>query len=315
MFVLVALVLALIPAAAAAQDGEDEGFLMRVDGNVAVPAGDTVDTVLVINGDALIEGAIQTLVVINGDATVRGSVDDEIIVVNGSLNLADTARVQDVTLVDSELERAPGAVVGGEISRRERWGVDIDLFGLFPFLAWTAVSVVVVLAGLLFAAVGGRQLTTAGLLLSDRLGPTLLAALVVWIGVPILAVMLFFTLIGIPAALGLLLLVLPLLWFTGYLVAATRLGAAIVRSRLSTADAEHPYLAALVGTLVLQVIGFIPVLGWLVVWLAGLVGGGALALLGWHAWRGEGTSRQVAVTPAPAAAPPQREPGQSESPA
>src|SRR5215204_3598691 len=61
------------------------------------------------------------------------------------------------------------------------------------------------LAGLLFAAVAGRQLTRAAALLTGRVGGTLLGALLVWVGIPILAVLAFITLVGIPLGFALLL--------------------------------------------------------------------------------------------------------------
>jgi hypothetical protein len=302
VFVLVAFVMALIPAVVAAQDAEDDnGFLLRVNGTVVVPEGEHVDTLIVINGDILIEGTAETVVAIDSDAVIRGAVEDEVVVISGNLELADQSRVNDVVLESSDLQRAPGAIVAGTIDEDDNWWFDLSL-GVLPLLVfWLAFSVFVIAAALLFAGVGGRQLSSAALLISNEVGPTILATLIVWIGLPIAAVLVFVTVIGIPIGIGIFLFVLPALWFAGYLVAATRLGAAITRRALGAVGVQHPYMPALVGVLVLQAVGIIPALGWLIVWLAGMLGGGALALVAWRAWRDrEPATPEQAEQPPPA---------------
>jgi hypothetical protein len=63
---------------------------------------------------------------------------------------------------------------------------------------------------------------------------------------------------------------------------------------------ERPYLAAVIGLLVLQALGLVPVLG-IVSALASLFGFGAVVLLAWRTLRaGGGTHVSVAgPTPAP----------------
>ena len=95
MLILIAVVLALLPSTMLAQDPEDEGgLLLRLNGDARVPAGEVSDTLIVLNGDAVVEGTVTGgLVVINGDATVNGTVDEDVVVINGTATLGDTARV------------------------------------------------------------------------------------------------------------------------------------------------------------------------------------------------------------------------------
>jgi hypothetical protein len=295
---LITVALALLPGAALAQDPDAEGgLLLRVNGDVRLPAGESSDTIIVINGDAVVDGSVTgALVVVNGDATVNGRVDEEVVVINGTVTLGETARVGgDVALVRSDLTRAPGAVVEGTVEERSEFG-----FGragaVFSFLVWLGFTLVVLLAGLLFAAVAGRQLTRAATLLTSSVGGTLLGAVLVWVGIPILAVLAFVTLVGIPLGLALLLFLLPALWFLGYLVAGTRLGGWLLDLMHRPTTAAHPYLAALLGLLVLQLVLWIPFLGGLIWVLAGMLGAGTLALLAWRAWQGRGMT-----TPGPEA--------------
>lgn len=286
---ILALLLAIVPASALAQAGADDPedeFLLKINGTLTVPADQTIGTVVMIDGDAIIEGTItDTLFVIAGNAEIAGVVQGDIHVIDGTVSLLDSATVKNVTLYDGEIERAQGATVTGDVNHESfSWsGWDVAMFSAY---LWTSMTVLVLVAGLLFAAIGARQLKAAGAMISERTGGTILAALIVGIGLPVVAVALMVTLVGIPLGVGLFLFLLPALWFLGYIVAGTKLGATIVdRARPQTG--EHPYLAAVVGLLVLQLVQLAPFIGWLTTFLAGVIGTGALAYYAWTSWRGE----------------------------
>jgi hypothetical protein len=299
---LVGLIAALliVPSAAAQEARTDDGFLLRVNGTTTVGATEVTDSVFAVNGDAVVDGTVSdTLVVIKGDATVNGNVAGEVVMIDGTLNLKPGATVGDVTLMRATLNQEQGATITGELSERSEfvnfgWGR-----GVFSFVFWLGTTIVVLLAGLAYAALGGRQLRTAGNLLTKQPGASLLAAAIVWVGLPILAVLALVTVVGIPLGLAVLFFVLPVLWFVGYLVAGARLGAVLAR-RFGGADApDRPYLAAIIGLFVFQVIALVPIVGGLLVALAGFVGAGAL---GYLAYRGRGERRQAVARPVPAPA-------------
>jgi hypothetical protein len=158
----------------------------------------------------------------------------------------------------------------------------------------------VIAAGLIFAAFGGRQLQSAAATVTGHLGPTLLTALILWIGVPALAVLLIATVIGIPLSFGILFFLLPALWFIGYLVAGAALGTAILRAGWSE-QAEHRYLPVVVGLSVFQIVALIPFMGGMVAFFAGLAGGGALLYQMWTAFRGTTAGRPTMPPTIPAA--------------
>jgi hypothetical protein len=83
-----------------------------------------------------------------------------------------------------------------------------------------------------------------------------------------------------------LLFLLPILFLLGYIVAATRLGLAIT-GRMNRAYGEKPLLAAVLGVIILQIIGLVPFIGWLIVAIAGLWGGAALAYTAFAAASGK----------------------------
>ena len=95
--------------------------------------------------------------------------------------------------------------------------------------------------------------------------------LVLFLAVPAVGALLFFTVVGLPASLVMLGLLLPLAFLAGFTVSAVRLGRWVLRS-----SATRPYGAAALGSLLLLVVGLVPVAGQILVLLAGMLGAGAL---------------------------------------
>jgi cytoskeletal protein CcmA (bactofilin family) len=277
--------LALLPMAVYAQDGDERGFLLRFDGDVTIARDEVAGSVVVINGDATIDGTVKdTLIVIEGTAIVRGSVEGDVTVVSGDLDLRSGATVKNVHLVRSDLTQASGATITGDLNRRENFA--FRGFGaVFSILIWVGMTIAVVAAGILFAAVGGRQLKTASLALTQEVGQSILGAVIVWVGVPVAAVLIIITVVGIPLGLGMLLFLLPTLWVLGYIALATRLGMALV-GYAGRIPGDHPYAAVAVGLIVLQLLVLVPVLGFLIVGVGALWGAGGIALVAYRAARG-----------------------------
>ena len=280
--------LATAGRAAAAPPGErgaPADVLVRVGGSVRIGPAERVTTVVVAGGDADIEGEVtDDLVVVGGDARIRGAVDGDVTVVDGRVDLSSTARVGgDVKLYRGELDRAPGSSVEGEVQTapapRMRWA---------PALAfWLSATTFLVLSGLAFAAVGGRQLSGAASSLVAAPGGASVAALLAWVGLPVLAFVSLVSVIGIPLGLAILFLVMPALWLLGYLVAGATLGRALLPARRTEGSIDHPYRAVVAGVLVLQALALVPLVGWVAVSIAGLWGAGARV---YRAWRGADTS-------------------------
>jgi hypothetical protein len=111
----------------------------------------------------------------------------------------------------------------------------------------------------------------------------------------ILIVLLFITIVGAPLALGILFVAWPLAAFVGYLVAGIWLGDWILRRTSPAVVRERPYLAAVSGLVVLQVLGIWPVFSM----IASLFGYGAILLLAWRTFRSAPGSVDAAGHPAP----------------
>nr|PZN65681.1 MAG: hypothetical protein DIU58_06765 [Sphaerobacter thermophilus] len=303
LLVLVTAMLALLPGVALAQEPGDDDFLLRVNSQLTVPPDDTVETVMVINAQGTFDGVIEnSAVVINGNAVVNGVINGDLTVINGQADLRDGARVRNVALVNSTINQAPGAQVTGQVTRTTATFNPWDFTAAWLVL-WLGMTLLVVIGGLIFAAIGGRQLSAAGEFLATRPGPVILAALIIGIGLPILGVIAFPTIIGIPFGIAVFLVLLPAIWVIGYLIAGTTVGAALLKAFGNRTSAEHPYLAAVVGLVILQIIGLVPFIGGLIVALAGMYGAGGAPLPAWQGFRTPRTRRPQRPPGAPAPAP------------
>lgn len=273
----------------------EDGVLIRVNGDAALEAGDTEAVVIVVQGDARVAGTAEVVVVVDGTATLTGARVTELIVVQGEAVLeAGTVVAGDVQLVNAGLTRAEDAVVQGEVRYGSggRIGRGLLVFGLI-FGLGTVMAVL--LSGLVAAAVAPQAMRAAGAVLTDEFGPTLLATLVVWVGFPLVAMLAFVTVVGIPAALGIVVFLLPALAFLGYLVSGIRLGDYILGRARGRDEAWHPYAAAVIGLAVLLGAGWIPLVGSVVTPVAAWLGAGAIALRAWRAAR-RPRSQQAALS-------------------
>lgn len=269
--IAVAVALAAVPGIAAAQGGGVSGLLVRVQGDVVVDPGESADLVLVVSGDAEVRGRAAVVVVVGGTAHLSGAEVGELVVVRGTAQLDRGTVVEgDVWLAWARLEQAPGATVEGAVHRgvaRFGWG----WLAVSPLLS-VGLGILVVGVGLLAVALAARRMKQAASgLTGDFLG-ALTWALVLFAVVPALALLAFFTVVGLPAALVVIAVLLPVLFFAGFAVAGLRLGTWILRSR-----AARPFGAAALGGALLLAAGLIPVAGPILVVLSAALGAGALA--------------------------------------
>lgn len=285
------------PAVAQTAAVDDESVMLRINGDVTVPAGEDHGVVVVIEGDLRFDGTADTVVVINGDAELVGASLETLVVISGSAVLGpDTTVTGDVRLIDSTLTRDGSATVEGDVTR----GAGSDVFsgfwiiGLLFMIGWT---ILVVLAGLVLAAVAPDLARRAGRTITADLGPTIVAGLILWVAVPIVSIFAFATIVGIPTAVAIWLVVLPAMAFVGFLVAGVRVGEYITERGGS--GVGHPYLASVVGLGALIIVGAIPIIGPIVVLVAGFLGSGSLALQAVRAVR----RRPQDVPPVPIPAP------------
>ena len=264
------LVLTAVPAVALAQMGGVTGLLVRVEGDVVISRGESADLVVVVSGNAEVRGRAAAVVVLGGEARLIGARVGHVAVVRGAVYLGEGAVVEgDVWLAWARLEQAPGAEVAGRVHRGVAdygWG----WLAISPLHSLGLAVVAVSLALLAVAAVPRRTLAAGAALTRQTLG-AVSWGLVLFLAVPAVGALLFFTVVGLPASLVMLGLLLPLAFLAGFTVSAVRLGRWVLRS-----SATRPYGAAALGSLLLLVVGLVPVAGQILVLLAGMLGAGAL---------------------------------------
>ena len=228
-------------------------------------------------------GQRRLIVVIDGSATLTGASARSMVVINGSAALeAGTRRPGDVRTFDGTVTQATGASSAGTVRSFDRSAGAVALF-LIPLflLLFLGLGIAGLAAALLVAAFGARQVRNAEALISREPGTVLVAGIVGSVVLPILAILTAITVVGAPLGLGALFIVLPAMAFFGWIVAAIFVGDWILGRGRDTTPAERPYLAAVVGVIVLAVAGLIP----FVSAIATVFGFGALLVMAWRILR------------------------------
>lgn len=279
---VVAGTMVLLPTMVTAQTEDDQGVLIRVNGDAVLAADQDAGLALTVRGRLTVQGTAKTVVVVNGTAVLDGATVDTLVVVRGNAILREgTVVTGDVWLTNATLEQADGVEIGGAVRRNASGGILVGLWILGLIIA-VGVGVLAILGGLTFAAVAPGTARRAGDAIRHSFGQVVISGLVLWLAVPIVGGLLFATIVGVPTAIAIWLGLLPAMGFLGYIVTGIWLGELLVAR---DGGEGHPYLASFLGILLLIIAGIIPGLGGLIGGLAALLGGSALALLAWRGFR------------------------------
>ncbi|MFO7533436.1 MAG: hypothetical protein R6W93_13325 [Candidatus Limnocylindrales bacterium] len=286
------MIVGALPAMAQSQDGwllaaEDDSVLIGIQRDLTVAPTETTDGVVIVDGNALILGAVERLFAVDANVTLSGaaaSVQD-IFTIGGSLVVETGATVGNGYQTGTEVTVSPTAIVEGEIvdAQDELVGalaaiVALLVVGLIfiiigGVIAWLAVTLLVI-------AFGTQQVRRAAATISHDVLKTIVVGLLMLILPSIVFGLLFVTIVGIPLAIGLMLL-WGLVVGLGQIVVAVWIGERILpRAR----SANRPYGAAFLGMLILLLLswtGVVPL-------LAGIFGTGAATLTGWRVLRSGG---------------------------
>jgi len=295
--VLVALV---APAAAGSPDNDtaspDRWIVLS--GRVDLPEDTTVDYVFVLNGDTDITGTVDgTVVVVNGDVRVSGDVQDNVLAFNGRITVVGGASVGGDVRSSDTPRIADGATVDGDVERTNFANLFQTLGAIVWIIWWVAVTVSTFVLGLLFLVLVPRAARGALVAARTTVGPVIGWGVAATLGLPIVAVFLLFTVLGIPLGLVGLLAIAPL-FALGYVTAMYFLGRTMIR------EPKSPFLALLVGWAILRVAELVPFLGPLVTFAAVVYGLGSLTVAAWRAGRGRSSDAAPPASSAPPISPP-----------
>jgi hypothetical protein len=259
----------LVPVspALAADDTPDDRIV--VTGNVLVDRGETVPgDVVVLDGDVLIRGTVRgDVIVLDGDVTVRGKIGGDLVAGSGLATLGRNARISgDLTYFDKTPVVAPGAKVSGKTEKAGGKKLS-DALGIFAFGVWIAVTVSLMILGLLLLLLAPRAADAIARTAKARWGMAIGVGFGAFILLPILAALICVTIIGLPLGIILLFTLVPL-----FAIAYVSSGFAV--GRLIIKGARIP--AFLVGMVILCGLSFVPFVGGVVGLLATIFGLGLL---------------------------------------
>jgi uncharacterized RDD family membrane protein YckC len=334
------------PAYRHSHQGND---VVNIGSDSLLPRGESADSVVSIFGSSTCEGDAGDVVSIFGDNRITGAVSDsavavlgntyidskvdgDAVTVLGSIELGPHAEIGgNVVAIGGTLQRDPAAIVHGSVQNiiaghfgsvgwLRSWIQHCLLYGrplaLEPGLGWAWKLAFAFLA--LYAALA--LLFRDGLIrcvqtFEAQPGQSVLAALIAMLLTPVLVVLLFVTVIGIPAV--------PFVVFG--LFCAGLFGKAVmlawlgrrITGRQGQGSVSHPAVAVLIGGLLVLVLYLVPVIGFLVYKLLGILGLGAVVYTVLLTIRAHQAAKVApAAAPAEPAAPgPIPKPGPTPSPA
>jgi hypothetical protein len=276
---------------AQAQDdgsGGDENDQVVLTGQLLIEADRTVDTAVIFNGPATIEGTVrEDLFVANGDTEIAGTVNGDVVVFTGDVTVRSGAEIGGDLVTQSTPEVEEGATIRGSRSNvATRFDYDVGGFA-GRFVWWIGYTVSVLILGLLLLAFAPRLDEAVVETIRARLGSSIGWGVALFFLLPIAAVLLLVTIVGIPLGLFVL-FALALIYTIGYTVATLGVGRLVMRS-------SSRYVAFLIGLVILRAFALIPVAGGLLWLLASVWGLGLLAV----AIRAGRTARTVTAAPPP----------------
>jgi cytoskeletal protein CcmA (bactofilin family) len=251
---------------ASAQEGAGEDHVVLT-GGLVVAEGETVKTAVVFNGPVRIEGTVsQSLVVFNGRTEISGTVDEDVVVFNGRVTVRSGAEVGGDLFSREDAEIEDGATVRGDVGAVPTRFDFEDTWFPGRIAWWIGYTVSTLVLGFLLLLFAPRLDDAIVGAFRNRRGASIGFGIALFFLIPIAAVLLLVTIVGIPLGLFVL-LALALLYTVGYVAGAHALGRMLVKR---TSSALPAFLA---GLGILRLIAFVPILGgvtWLVASVVGL---------------------------------------------
>jgi uncharacterized RDD family membrane protein YckC len=270
--------------------------------------GQKADSVVSIAGSSTSDGEAEDVVSVIGNTRVTGTVGDsavavlgntyvdskvhgDTVAVLGNVELGPNAEIGgNVVAVGGKVLRDPAAIIHGDVhdiftgnfgslSWLSNWIQHCLLYGrplaLAPGLGWAWGLALTCLAIYVLLAILFRSgLTQCVRTFETQPGRTLLAAFIAMLLIPVLVVLLCVTVIGI-AAVPFVLFGLFCAGLFGKAVMLAWVGRRVVGER-STGMSSHPAFAVLLGGVLVLLLYLVPVLGFVVYKVLGVLGLGAV---------------------------------------
>ena len=281
--------LGVITAAPAFAQGDNGSPQVVIKGRIIVGPNETDSSLVIFDGPVLVAGtATGSVVSFHGPVTISGTVEGSVVSFSDRVTLLSGARVDGDIRSYKSAVIASDATVGGTVG-----GVDFSKFNqawwVSRYVWWFGVTVSTLLLGLLVLAFPQRAqdaLRSA----AGRTWPSIGWGLIWFFVLPIAALVLCVTIVGLPLGLAVL-FALGLIYLIGYVAAAWWLGSVVARR-------ASKFVAFLAGWGILRAAALIPFLAGTLWTVAVIFGLGMLTVALW-------SRRKAAVAvPAPAMAGP-----------
>ncbi|MGI8425155.1 MAG: hypothetical protein ACR2FO_00595 [Actinomycetota bacterium] len=247
------------------------GERVVISGPVEVAENQTATDVVVLHGSVNIRGRVTgDLFIFDGPAQISGVIEKDVVALGGPVTLGPAAVIKGDLIHRGTLNASPGSSIRGETrqARAQDLGDGAELFGRIA--VWAAVSISTFLLGLILLLIAPRVSETIPGLARSNAARTLGWGLLLFFALPVLAVVCFLTVVGIP--LGFIVLFgLLVLYPLSYAISAVVLG----RTLMSSGGRIITFLA---GLAVLRLVALLPFLGGLTSFAATLFGLGAIGV-------------------------------------
>jgi len=330
---LTILVLLVLLAAVTVPPAFAQGGQTLIGQSVVIDATHPVEGDLMVIGGAVTvtpDGRVEgDLLVWGGKVDIAGRVAGDVMAWGGTVTLRSSAVVEgDLFVAGGHLNREPGAVVEGEVRHQAGLG-NLQFFGprTFPWsipfappppahwgdgsailsflwslfrIGFSAVGTAVI--GLLVMILLPEQTQRVKTMAEEQPVASIGVGLLTLIVAPLLMLLLTITICLIPLAvvLGLVLLVAALY---GWIALGLLIGERLLD--LLQVEKPLPLVAVLVGVLLISLLTAVPCFGWLLGFLGGSWGLGAVVLArggarGTASWRGNRTLAPPSAPPGPA---------------
>lgn len=298
------------PSAPAQSHRSERDVILQMHGNSVLAARESADAVISIIGSSTSAGAThESVVSVVGDTHVTGptgadvvavlgntyvnsNVGGDVVAAFGNAELGPQAEVHgDVVVIGGTLTRAPGAVVHGKVEEIGFAGSNGDFTRLRPWVenclllgrplsldpgvgwAWTLAFGFLglyILVALLFA----ESVEHCARTIETRPGRTLIASLLLLIGIPAFLVALLITFIGIPLVPFVIFALLVMSLF-GKVVVLAAIGRRLTRFT-GIAPLSDIAFSVLVGGAAVLALYMVPLLGFIAYNVLGLLGLGTV---------------------------------------
>src|SRR5271156_666666 len=270
--------------------GEQADSVVSIFGS-STSDGDAGNVVSVF-GDTRVTGEVHdTAIAVFGNTYIDGKIDGDAVSVLGNMQLGPHAEVGgDVVTVVGTVQRDPAAIVHGNVQNVistdfggtgpiRTWIRHCLLYGrplsLAPGLGWAwGLALAFLALYAVLALLFPKGLTRCVQTFETQPGQSVLAALIAMLLTPVLVVLLCITVIGIPAVPFVLLALFCVALF-GKAVMLAWVGRRVA-GRHDAGPLSHPAVAVLIGGALVLVLYLVPVLGFLVYKLLGVLGLGAV---------------------------------------